>query len=191
MEKSFLCYFKKHNNYYLQHKTSRWIHTTVGFIIDSCLVQTASRELSDPFSLIHDSTPRFPLFTLCWGDYALLTPTSTLRHSHTNSQTHTRTYTLSGPAWRRLLRAANFGAAGAHILLNGVPVDWQHRMRLTLAACSTMEFGKVWSRYQRTLLITMMMFKLGELPTLSFWFFSSWMYKITITSTVTSKRTKV
>lgn len=59
---------------------------------------------------------------------------------------------LDGELW-----CAGWRNCGLNVLLY---TDWTAQQ-----SNFTMEFGRVWSRYQRTLLITMMMFKLGKVST--------------------------
>lgn len=56
-----------------------------------------------------------------------------------------------------VLQCAGWRTCGLKALLY---TDW-----IPQQSVFTMEFGRVWSRYQRTLLITMMMFKLGKAST--------------------------
>lgn len=83
--------------------------------------------------------------------------------SHTLQNTH------SNPESQWSLSAANLEQPGwgavvswmENLLTDNIILHWLD----TSAACFTMEFGRVWSRYQRTMLITMMMFKLGKAST--------------------------
>lgn len=100
-----------------------------------------------------------------------------LAHTPKHSLTHTQTQSPSGQAWRCWcsLSTANLeqpGWSAAVCWMENLWTDSIIQLWLeTSAACFTMEFGRVWSRYQRTVLITMMMFKLGKASTCAVYYY--------------------
>lgn len=123
-------------------------------------------DLNFEWTAIPAAPPRvFPL-ALDWSDYP--TPVQ-------HSQTHTLWLkSLTGQAWRCLSSLffnsveAAWTGGGAAWCLDGEPGDFTHRSVTvsTGGSVGSMELGRAWSRFQRMLLITMMMFKLGKMWTL-------------------------
>lgn len=118
----------------------------------------------------------FPLFLLGWLRSLIPSLLGPLRHTHTHA--HTQTPKLSHAA-SYSVSVVQHGAAAVVCLqltwssLDGEPVAFHHPPALTgdTSSLVTMEPGRVWSRYQRTVLLTMMMFKLG-----------TWLFQLFITS---------
>lgn len=110
-----------------------------------------------------------PSFSAGW--LCCLTPSllGLLRHTHSYTHTYTNPKTLPHRLPLRV-SVVQHGVAAVRYLqltwssLDGEPVESPHLFALTgdISSLFTMESGRVWSRYQRTVLITMMMFKLGR-----------------------------